>query len=300
MAPPNNVPELVEVVDLAEVTLRHGRYLRAIAYRMLGCVADAEDAVQEALARFAAGQREEVRAPRAFLARTVARICIDQLKSARVRREAYVGPWLPEPWYEDASAERADEISMALMLVLERLSPLERAAFLLHDVMGVPFEEVGSVLKRSPAACRKLSERGRLHVTSVRPRFESPPEKRDELARSFFQAVQTGDSGQLARLLADDAVLYSDGGGKRQAARKPVLGSDRIARFLAGITRRWGAPTLLRHARLSGSAGVIARNGQGELYTLSIESDRGAITAVHIMRNPEKLGHIEALFETEA
>lgn len=282
--------------DLAAIALAHGRYLRAIAYRMLGSVADAEDAVQEALLRYVSMARSEVELPRAFLARMVTRICLDILKSARKQRESYVGPWLPEPWYEDEDGERAEEVSVALMLVLERLSPLERAAFLLHDVLGLSSEEVARTLEKSPATCRKLSERARAHVAAERPRYTSSEEARMQLSRAFFAAVQTGDSSSIAALLASDAVLYSDGGGKRVTALNPILGRVRIARFFAGLVRRWGAPTLIRFARLSGSAGAVAQNAQRELYTMTIETDGSAVTAVHIVRNPDKLQRIEARF----
>ncbi|MET0342330.1 MAG: RNA polymerase sigma factor SigJ, partial [Polyangiales bacterium] len=195
--------------------------LRGIAYRMLGSVAEAEDVVQDAFLRFRAVTLAEVEEPRAFLSTTVARLCLDRLKSARVRREQYVGTWLPEPVLADAPArpdgalELADDLTFALLLMLERLSPLERTAFILHDVFGVEFTAIAEVLGRTPAACRKLAERGRAQVSEGRARFVPEPDVEQRLLGAFLQASASGDLTAITGLLTEDAVMYSDGGGKR-------------------------------------------------------------------------------------
>src|SRR5215831_14379221 len=202
----------------------HRRALTGLAYRMLGSLSEAADIVQEAYLRWHAAKRERVGNPRAYLSRTVARLCLDHLKSARARRETYVGPWLPEPIIDetalapDTASELADDLSVALMMTLERLSPLERAAFLLHDVFEMEFGDIAKVLERSESACRQLAARGRTHVREARPRSRVPEDEATRLSDAFHRALVTGDAAQFAELLAEDAILYSDGGGKRAAA----------------------------------------------------------------------------------
>ena len=192
--------------------------LLRVAYRMLGSMSDAEDVLQDAWLRWAAGDRDEVRSPGAFLRRMVTRLCLDQLKSARTRREEYAGPWLPEP---EVESEPVDDVTLPLMLALERLSPLERAAFLLHDVFGESFEEIGAALGRDAAACRQLASRARRNVQAERPRF---PVERDDGRRivdAFLAASRSGDTAALGALLAQDVSFHADGGGKRPAGRRP-------------------------------------------------------------------------------
>jgi RNA polymerase sigma-70 factor (ECF subfamily) len=215
--------------DAAEFNALRPQLLR-VAYRMLGSMADAEDAVQEAWLRWSATDRNEIAAPEAFLRRVVTRLCLDHLKSARVRREEYFGPWLPDPVVEP---EVVEDVTLPLMLALERLSPLERAAFLLHDVFGESFDEVAESLGREPAACRQLANRARDHVRAERPRFPVERSHGLEIAQAFFAASRGGEIGRLGQILADDVRLYSDGGGKRPAAARVMIGSGEVIRTFA-------------------------------------------------------------------
>jgi RNA polymerase sigma-70 factor (ECF subfamily) len=262
-----------------------------IAYRMLGSVADAEDVVQDAFIRWMGVDRAEVREPEAFLRRTVTRLCLDQLKSARRRRETYVGPWLPEPIIEETEEE---DITLPLMLALERLSPLERAAFLLHDVFGVDFEEVAVTIQRSPSACRQLAARARSHVREARPRFQVEKQRGLEIANAFFAASRNGDMAALGAILAADVSLYADGGGKRSAVPRPILGLERVMKVheaLAELFRQHGS-TLIRTALINGLPGFVTREADGELQTTALEIDDGMITAIYVVRNPDKLRHL--------
>jgi len=278
----------------------HRRHLMSLAYRMLGSLAEAEDAVQEAYLRWHAADRGAVENPRAYLSRVVTRLCLDQLRSARVRRERYVGPWLPEPVIDEAAlaaesaSDYAHDLSVALMLALERLSPLERAAFLLHDVFEVEFAEIARTLGRNEAACRQLASRAREHVRAARPRFAVSAEEGERLALAFRAAAASGDAAALAKLLASDAVLYSDGGGKRQAALNPIRGRDKIIRFLAGIARK--VPTVgewhAQPAQINGAPGLALRAPDGAKQTVAFDIERGRIAAIYIVLNPEKLRHI--------
>src|SRR5262245_783616 len=199
--------------------------LMRVAYRMLGSVADAEDVLQEAFIRWLGADRSDVREPEAFLRRTVTRLCLDQLKSARRQRETYIGPWLPDPVLEE---EVEEDVTLPLMLALERLSPLERAAFLLHDVFGLEFEEVAATIQRDPAACRQLAARARTHVRDTRPRFKVEKQRGIELAEAFFAATRSGDMKALGAMLAADVSAHADGGGKRSAAMEPIVGFDAV------------------------------------------------------------------------
>lgn len=263
-----------------------------LAYRMLGTRAEAEDAVQEALLRV---QRSDaaIDNPEAFLSRTVTRVCLDTLKSARRRRETYVGPWLPEPIF-DAREEVHDDVTLTLMLALERLSPLERAAFLLHDVFGVGMDEVALALEREPAACRKLASRAREHVREARPRYSVSAQESEQMAEAFHAASRAGDLASLKRLLADGVVMYSDGGGKSSAATKPVLGGSRVLRFFMGLARKAGyeASRFYRPTRIDGLPGFISVGEDGVPQTTALAIEDGVIRAIYIVRNPEKLQHM--------
>src|SRR3984885_5591629 len=195
---------------------------------MLGSVQDAEDMVQDAFIRWMNTDRSDIREPKAFLRRTVTRLCLDQLKSARRQRETYIGPWLPDPVIEE---EAEEDVTLPLMLALERLSPLERAAFLLHDVFGLEFEEVAATIGRDPAACRQLAARARAHVREARPRFRLEKQRGLELAEAFFAASRSGDMKALGAMLAADVSVHADGGGKRSAAMKPISGFDAVIKF---------------------------------------------------------------------
>jgi RNA polymerase sigma-70 factor, ECF subfamily len=270
----------------------------ALAYRMLGSLVEAEDAVQDAYLRWHDADRAKVRIPQAFLSRTVLRLCLDQLKSARRRREAYVGPWLPEPVLEsgtldaDTASDYAQDLSMALMLTLERLSPLERAAFLLHDVFEVGFAEIAETLGRNEAACRQLAARGRTHVRAARPRFHPSQEENSQLLAAFKKAAESGHAAGLAAFLAKDAVLLTDGGGKRAAALNPIYGADHIVRLIEGLGRKHTGPFRLRLAPINGMPGFIMTDPKGGIETIALEIIAGKITAIYNVRNPEKLRRV--------
>jgi RNA polymerase sigma-70 factor (ECF subfamily) len=231
--------------------------------------------------------------PEAFLRRVVTRLCLDQLKSARVRREEYVGPWLPEPVVE--AEPESDDVTLPLMLALERLSPLERAAFLLHDVFGESFDDVAESLGRDSAACRQLAARAREHVRAGKPRFPVERQHGLDIARAFFAASHGGEIGQLGALLASDVNLYSDGGGKRPAAARVMLGHSEVMRTFAAIGRllRGNFGTLVRFAYVNGLPGFVTREADGVLQTTALLIDEGRIKAIYMMRNPEKLRHLE-------
>jgi RNA polymerase sigma-70 factor (ECF subfamily) len=271
--------------------------LTRVAYRMLGSVADAEDVVQEAFLRWREADLETVLQPEAYLRRVVTRLCLDQLKSARRRREVYVGPWLPEPLIEaEASDDEVEDVTLPLMLALERLSPLERAAFLLHDVFGAPFEEVAETLGREPAAVRQLASRARAHVRAARPRFSLPPGRGLEIANAFLTASRSGEMGDLRSLLAQDVALYSDGGGVRPAALRVITGLDDVMKLLTRLGERLAEPgswDLVWVGRINGLPGFVTREADGLLQTTAVLVENGRIAAIYMMRNPEKLRHLE-------
>jgi RNA polymerase sigma-70 factor (ECF subfamily) len=266
--------------------------LTRIAYRMLGSVADAEDIVQEAFLRWLDTDRDAVREPEAFLRRVVTRLCLDQLKSARHRRETYIGPWLPEPVVE-AAEDEIDDVTLPLMMALERLSPLERAAFLLHDVFGVGFEEVAQTIGREPATCRQLASRARSHVRAARPRFAMPRERGLEIAAAFFAASRNGDMQQLQSLLAADVTTYADGGGKARAAAEPRVGLDNVMRLHAALVPIFAKhmSRLVRYGFINGLPGFVTIE-QGRLQTTALQIEDGKIVAIYVMRNPDKLRHL--------
>jgi RNA polymerase sigma-70 factor, ECF subfamily len=265
--------------------------LMRVAYRMLGSVADAEDMVQEAFIRWMKADRGAVREPEAFLRRTVTRLCLDQLKSARRQRETYVGPWLPDPVVEEGQEE---DVTLPLMLALERLSPLERAAFLLHDVFGLGFEEVAETIQRDTAACRQLAARARTHVREARPRFQMEKQRSLELAEAFFAASRSGDMTELGAMLSADVSIHADGGGKRSAATEPILGFEAVMKlhaYLATLFRKNGS-TLVRAGFVNGLPGFITLEADGEIQTTALDIEDGKITAIYVVRNPDKLRHL--------
>jgi RNA polymerase sigma-70 factor (ECF subfamily) len=287
------------------------RRLLGLAYRMLGSMADAEDAVQETYLRWHGAARDDVSEPRAFLMTTTTRICLDMLTSARARREEYVGPWLPEPVVDtaalapDSRTELAEDLSIALLLTLDRLSPLERAAFLLHDVFDFSFHEVAAALERNEAACRQLAARARTHVRDTRPRGTSAPAARSDaldakhaaLLSAFAAATQSGDLDALTKMLASDVRVVTDGGGKVRAALEAIDGADRVARFLVGVTRKhpgqwWRDDFTVRLATINGLPGVIVDAPEGPVQTTTFELEGGVIRAMYVVRNPDKLRHL--------
>jgi RNA polymerase sigma-70 factor, ECF subfamily len=273
--------------------------LFSIGYRILGSVAEAEDAVQETWLRYESASAQPASA-KAFLSAVVTRISIDMLRSARVRREEYAGPWFPEPLlsdpYEDParSAELADSVSMAALLLLERLSPLERAVFVLRDVFGFSFPEIASAVGRSEAACRQLAVRSRRHMNDGRPRFEAGRREREELAARFFDAVRDGDVGKLRELLAADVQMIGDGGGKAPAFAKAVAGAHNVARVLASIfpvLAKIGAK--VEPCEVNGQPGAILRDRGGKVVsTLTLDVLGGRIQTIRGVNSPDKLGHL--------
>lgn len=270
--------------------------LTRIAYRMLGSVAEAEDIVQDAYLRWHGADRSAVTDASAFLSKTVTRLCLDHLKSARVKRETYIGPWVPEPMIEANDDDQTDDITLTLMMALERLSPLERAAFLLHDVFGQNFDVVAQAIDRDPAACRQLASRAREHVRSAKPRFPVSPSQGADIAKAFFDASRSGEVGALQALLAKDVVLYSDGGGKRIAAPNPIHGDLNVARFIAGVTQKGlAAPGFTCRAEtVDGLPGLVMAENSEVQQTMAFEIDDGQITAIYVVRNPDKLKHVSA------
>jgi len=277
----------------------HRGRLLGLAYRMLGSRSDAEDVVQDAYLRFAGAQ--DVRNPEAFLVTIVTRLCLDRLKSAKAQREVYVGPWLPEPVFDaeglsaESATELADDLSFALLLALDRLSPMERAAFLLHDVFDTPFSEVAAMLDRTEAACRQLASRARRAVRDERPAPTATPDSHARLLQAFSDAVASGNVRQLAELLREDAVALTDGGGRKFAARNPIIGADKVARFFIGLAGKIaGQDVRIEPAVINGAVGALLYL-DGELdLTLSMAIDGEKIAAIYIVRNPDKLRHLPA------
>jgi RNA polymerase sigma-70 factor (ECF subfamily) len=275
----------------------------AIAYRMLGSVSEAEEVVQEALLRLYRELDEgaEIETPEAYFVTVVTRLAIDELRSARARREVYTGEWLPEPILtaeqDDPArhAEIADSLSVGLLVVLETLTPEERAVFLLREVFDYPHDRIAEVLDKSPAAVRQLAVRARGHVGEREPRFETSREQHDRLAASFFDAFEEGDLEKLESLLADDVSLHGDGGGKAPALVKALRGRARVARVLVGFRRRadrFGGVEL-RHAELNGGLGALSYDREGKLISaLILEVDGGEIQSVNSIVNPDKLAHL--------
>jgi RNA polymerase sigma-70 factor (ECF subfamily) len=274
----------------------------SIAYRMLSSVSDAEDVVQEAFLRYerARAGADEIASPKAYLSAVVTRLSIDHLRSARVRREQYVGQWLPEPLLTDeegdpaAQAEQADSLSMAFLLLLERLSPLERAVFLLHDVFAYGYDEIAAIVGKSEVNCRQLASRARRHVEAEKPRFEASRRERDELATRFFAAVSDGDLDGLVEMLAADVVVHGDGGGKAPQWGRPIVGADRVGRLFVTLGRQMAELGLTAELHeVNGQPGAVVLDADGQVVNVfALEIVDRVVQTVRSVINPDKLHHV--------
>ena len=291
--------------DAGEVHQRLRPLLLSIAYRMIGSVAEAEDVVQEAFLRWqrALADGTEVESPKAYLAAVTTRLSIDHLRAARTRRESYVGPWLPEPLVAETEAdverhaEMADSLSMAFLVLLESLGPVERAVFLLREVFEYGYDEIAQIVDKSEANCRQIFNRARRHIETGTPRFEASTRERDELARRFLAACERGDLDGLLELLTADVVFVGDGGGKGQAFKEPISGRDRVARMLLGLfarAARLGAR--VRPVMVNGQPGALGLDAEGRLINvISLDIIGGQVQAIRSVVNPDKLGHLGPL-----
>ncbi len=297
-------PDEAVVGQPFEIFDRHRPLLFSIAYRMLGSVMDAEDVVQEAFVRWQEVPEGEVRSPKAYLSAVVTRLCIDQLRSARIQREEYVGPWLPEPLPNEPAPDVADTVtlneslSMAFLVLLESLTPTERAVFLLREVFDYGYPEISRIVGKGEANCRQIAHRAREYVAARRPRFERSPEQEERLTERFVEVCASGDMEALLGLLSDDIIVWSDGGGKVRAALNPIRGSDKVARFLLGILSKAPPGFVVRRARINGQPAIIGYYADGQpqsVTTFDVAEER--IRAIHILVNPEKLTNIPRLRE---
>lgn len=274
--------------------------LFSIAYRMLGSAMEAEDMVQEAYLRYQATQRESIQSLKPFLTTIITRLCLDQLKSARVQRESYIGQWLPEPVLTggddtylttspEAQVSKYESISMAFMLLLESLSPLERAVFLLREVFDYDYAEIASIVERDEAACRQLYSRARKHVHENRPRFEPSPDVHRRILNQFLEAVESGKVDGLVNLLAEDVVSMADGGGKVAASPRPIHGKAQVARLFAGLMRLEPPGTTYEIVEVNGQPALIVRVNGKPFSVMSFETNGKQITFIRVVSNPDKL-----------
>lgn len=266
--------------------------LFSLAYRMLGTRADAEDVLQDAYLRWQSARAEEVRSPKSYLTTVVARLALDSLKAAHRKRETYVGPWLPEPLVEPLGAqpvEMAESLSLAFLHLLESLSPAERVAFLLREVFDAEYDEVAAALETSEANSRQIVARARKHIHDRRPRFAVDRERQMAVLQEFLAACATGDPAQLTALLAEDAVCYSDGGGKVSAALNPIFGAERIARFVIGIGKKLPGITV-QFAEINGEAGVVLMDAGKAFGVMAVDvTPAGRVGGLYVVMNPDKL-----------
>lgn len=286
--------------------------LFSLAYRMLGSVSEAEDVVQEAFLRQqrTLSDGAEIDSPKAFLSAVVTRLSIDQLRSARARREVYVGEWLPEPLLTDADpgldpaehAEQADSLSLAFLVLLEQLTPVERAVFLLHDVFAYDYREIAEIVDRSEANCRQLATRARRRIEEEKPRFEATRGQRERLATRFFAAVSDGDLEALVEMLAADVVVYGDGGGKVPSWPRPIVGRDRVSRLFAGMGQQFGDMGItVRLHEVNGQPGAVMLDPDERIINVfSLDIAGGVVQTIRSVINPDKLGHLGALSDVRA
>ena len=274
---------------------KHRPLLFGIAYRMLGSVQDAEDVVQEAYLRWEKADQGAVKSPKAWLSTVATRLSIDQLRSARKQREVYVGEWLPEPLVTDdaapgAAAELADSLSTAFLVVLESLSPLERAAFLLKDVFDYDYKEIAEIVGKTPANCRQIVKRAREHVTQRHQRFDVDPAEQERMVLQFIDATTRGDIDALVGALAEDAALHTDHGGKAIAARRVIHGASKVARFFVGVNQRFPQKNSEIQIRaINGRPGVIMYADGKPVTVITFEVEAGHIKNIYVVRNPDKL-----------
>ena len=287
-------------MNRSEVFNEHRSLLMSIAYRMLGSHADAEDAVQETFLRWQNAPDKDIQTPKAYLATIVTRLCIDQLRSARSQREVYVGPWLPEPMLtsgqkqSSSTVELAESLTMAFLVLLESLSPVERAAFLLHEVFDYDYQETAEIVGKTEANCRQMIHRAKGYIASRHHRFDPTREETERITDEFLEATQNGDLSRLMKLFAPDAVLFSDGGGKVRAALNPIHGADAIARFAIGVVKKNLPPDAVHApAEVNGQPAFVTWIGGQRAYVTILDIRDGLIRNVFIVLNPEKLSGME-------
>jgi RNA polymerase sigma-70 factor, ECF subfamily len=292
-------------MSLESIFEEHRSLLFSIAYRMLGSAMEAEDMVQETYLRFMGTDPESIRSPRSYLSTVITRLCLDTLKSAKTQREAYIGPWLPEPMLTEGPLAPTDErtpdhllsryedISLAFLTMLESLSPVERAVFLLREVFDYDYDEIAKVVEKSPANCRQLYSRARQHIEAGKARFSPPPEKQEQMLAQFFSAIDSGDLEGLQSMLAQDVMLWSDGGGKVAAATRPLSGTEAIARFLIGINQRAPDGVTRTFNRINGApAALVWYQGQIRVV-VTFSADEDHILALRLIGNPDKLRYLQ-------
>lgn len=299
---PNITPVSIAVEPGLDEFLKWRPLLLSIAYRMLGSLADAEDILQDAFIRWQQASSGEIRSPKAFLVTVVTRLCINHLQSARVQREQYVGEWLPEPMVTSAGSDPSlppqmdESLSLAFLLLLERLTPVERAVFLLREVFDYEYSEIAKIAGQSEVNCRQIFRRARLHIKNIRPRFDASPIAKEKLLRQFIDASSRGDIEGLLQLFSSDIVVHTDGGGKASALMNPVYGRERSARLMAGATRKFRPEDAVLHLmQVNGQPGfVVSLNGKVKTV-ITMDIIAGQICGIYILRNPEKLRHIALL-----
>ena len=283
------------MLELDPVFEEHRTDLSQLAYRMLGSLSDSDDVLQEAYLRWSRQDRAAVRSPRAYLTSVVTRLCIDQRRTIEARKETYVGPWLPEPVVEEGEpsasqrAEVAESVSLAFLVALETLTPLERAAYLLRQTFDFEYDEIAAILDKSSDNCRQLVSRAQAHLRARRPRFEAKPDEAERITTAFLDACATGELDRLVSLLAADAVLYSDGGGKVLAALAPIRGADHIGRFFLGVLKKSPPGLQFRRVQVNGRPGVMATLGTQVVNVLTFDVIDGRIATCFVIRNPDKL-----------
>lgn len=283
---------------MSEAFNQYRGYLFSIAYRMLGSVMDAEDMVQETYLRWQRVDQTAVDAPKSYLATIITRLCIDHLQSARMRRESYIGPWLPEPLLREkvpqteGVAALADSLSIAFLVLLESLTPVERAVFLLREVFDFEYRQIARIVEKSETNCRQIASRARRHVRANRPRFDTSPQEQQQILFTFTQALADGDLSGLMALLAEDAVQYSDGGGQVAAARRPIIGADKVARFWLGLTRQAPEDATVQFTQANGQPALFLIVNGRSYAVVVFDVQNGRIQNIYTVVNPQKLQHL--------